>query len=158
VYLVDLGSFYVVPLATAPKELADWVFFGDAKTLYQQRIRSSYTTSTKSFDWFVWAPRTKGTPFGELERAEHKLTLICHPKEPHEFVPVGADEAKAFLASWASTGSSAPSAKTSSARIEYCPPPFGGAARSGKAGPCSGRVAACNCKATWRSSPEARRA
>jgi hypothetical protein len=98
VYRDDLGGFYIVPLATAPKELADWVLFGDAKKLYQQRVRSSYANSSKGFDWFVWAPRAKGLPYAELERSDDKLTLICHPKEPHELVPLGADEAKAFLA------------------------------------------------------------
>jgi hypothetical protein len=93
VYRDELGSFYVVPLATAPKELADWLFFGDAKKLYQQRIKSSYTTSSKS-----WAPRAKGVPNGQLERAGDKLSLTCHAKDPHELVQLGADEAKAFLA------------------------------------------------------------
>jgi hypothetical protein len=98
VYRDELGSFYVVPVATAPKDIAEWVFFGDAKKLYQQRIKSSYTSSNGGFDWYVWAPRAKGLPFGLLERMGDKLSLTCHAKDAHELVQLGADEAKAFLA------------------------------------------------------------
>jgi hypothetical protein len=94
VYRDNLGSFYVVPIAGA-KDIIDWVFFGTAKTMYQQRITTSSTTDQPK-TWTLWAPRAKRT--GTLERRDDKLFVSCRPKESRELVQLGADEAKALLA------------------------------------------------------------
>ena len=99
VFRDELGSYYVVPIAgaSAPKDIADWLFFGDGKKLYQQRLRNSYGDS-KSFSWYVWAPRAKGLTAARIERRDDKLFLHCRPKDPRELVQVGADQAKALFA------------------------------------------------------------
>ena len=60
VFKDDAGSVLVVPKVAALKDdLEKWVFYGDAKSLYQQRIIGSSIEGDK-YEWIVWSPRVQG--------------------------------------------------------------------------------------------------
>jgi hypothetical protein len=98
VYRDDTGMYYVSPRAgtTDPEK---WVFFGDTKTLYQQRVvGSSQDGKSQSYDWVLWSPRVRKLQHAALTLATDKPYAECKltdGKKP--IVQLTADEAKAFL-------------------------------------------------------------
>lgn len=95
----DLGQFYVVPAANAFtfEEAGAWVFYGDGKTMYQQRIVGSGTAS-KGYEWSIWAPRVKTMQLATLEPKSDRLTVSCGVKDARALTQLKADEAKTFFA------------------------------------------------------------
>jgi hypothetical protein len=95
----DLGQFYVVPAANtfSFEEAGTWVFYGDGKTMYQQRIVGSGTAS-KGYEWSIWAPRVKTMQQAGLEPKNDRLTVQCGVKDLRALSQLKADEAKTFFA------------------------------------------------------------
>ena len=95
----DLGQFYVVPAPNTFSfdEAGAWVFYGDGKTMYQQRIVGS-GTGTKGYEWSIWAPRVKTLQQAGLENKKDRLTVECGVKDYRALTQLKADEAKVFFA------------------------------------------------------------
>ena len=103
VYRDEVGNYYVVPQrgAFAKKEDAEpWVFYGDGKTLYRQRVLGTYEHKDAR-QWNLWAPRAIGLRAAALEIGD-KATIACKtvdsatPARP--LTRLAADEAHALLA------------------------------------------------------------
>jgi hypothetical protein len=94
----DLGQYYVVPAPNAFTfdEAGTWVFYGDGKTMYQQRIIGS-GTSSKGYEWTIWAPRVKTLQAAGLEVKADRLTVSCGVKDARALTQLKADEAKVFF-------------------------------------------------------------
>ncbi|HET9989687.1 MAG TPA: hypothetical protein VFQ65_14240 [Kofleriaceae bacterium] len=95
----DLGQYYVVPTLNAFTfdEAGAWVFYGDGKTMYQQRIIGS-GTAAKGYDWTIWSPRVKTVQAAGLETKNDRLTVSCGVKDTRALTQLKADEAKVFFA------------------------------------------------------------
>lgn len=98
VYRDDTGMYVVV---ARPGELRDshdqWVFYGTAKAMYQQRIIGSGSDDA-GYDYNVWAPRARGRNNAELTVDKKGMRLHCVAKaEPQKLSQLPADEAKTFL-------------------------------------------------------------
>jgi hypothetical protein len=103
----DLGQYYVVP---SPGQWDDFdaagtmVFFGDGKSMYQQRIVGSGSNPTGSngpeYEWNVWSPRVRDMQTASMTSTASDLTLSCAQdrKKERKLVPLRADEAKLFFA------------------------------------------------------------
>ncbi len=98
VYRDELDHYYVVPKAGAFDKLDDndqWVFYGDAKGLYQQRVIGSSVQGANR-DWTLWAPRAKGMTGASLEVTADKAHLVCknHDRDgARNLVLLAGDEA-----------------------------------------------------------------
>lgn len=96
----DLNQFYVVPNDTAMKtdDAEQLVFFGDGKTMYQQRIVGS-GTQNGHYEWTVWSPRvTQQTHAGLEYDKDGRMVVRCSTKDIRPLTQLKADEAKAFFA------------------------------------------------------------
>jgi hypothetical protein len=106
VFRDDLGSFYVVPMPGQWEDIDDaakYVFFGDGKSMWQQRIvgtSSSPGSNGVVYDWNLWSPRVKDMQTAAMVSTADSLTLQCSQrhKEDRKLVPLRADEAKGFFA------------------------------------------------------------
>ncbi len=96
----DLGQYYVAPRCNAFSfdDAGTWVFYGDGKHMYQQRIIGSSSSSATSCDWTVWAPRVTTIQWPTIELTDPKLTVECGLKDKRVLTQLKADEAKAFFA------------------------------------------------------------
>ncbi|MEO6774098.1 MAG: hypothetical protein ABI467_13955 [Kofleriaceae bacterium] len=96
----DLGQYYVVPVANAFSfdDAGAWVFYGDAKTLYQQRIIGASSDPQGGYDWSIWAPRVTTLQQAEVETKNGRLTVQCGVKDLRVLTQLKADEAKVFFA------------------------------------------------------------
>ena len=63
VYTSEAGKFYVVP---AKVDLDGMVFYGDGKTMHQQRIIGGGSSGDGSMDFAIWAPRAVNLQQGSL--------------------------------------------------------------------------------------------
>jgi len=102
VFKDDVGNFYVSPRPDTMSldDAGPWVFFGDGKAMYQQRIIGSSSTPNKDLEWYLWAPRAKGMVSARLDVFPGKLLLECrHTRDgSRPLTQLNADEAKTFLA------------------------------------------------------------
>ena len=106
VFRDDLGSFYVVPAPGRWDDLGEagaWVFFGDGKSMWQQRIVGSSSSSSAAgpeLEWDVWSPRVKDMQTAAMVSIADGLTLQCSQRRPEDrkLTPLRADEAKVFFA------------------------------------------------------------
>jgi len=105
VYRDDTGGFVVSPRRDAIDNwdaAQGWVFYGDGKTMYRQRIIGSSSSPDAGVSWNVWAPRAKLNGMAEIELG--RLYIACRAKRAHDKVGVKklellkADEAKQVLA------------------------------------------------------------
>jgi hypothetical protein len=99
----DIGNYYLLPRPGAfPNKEADkeWVFFGDGKTEYRQRVVGA-NNSEKTREWVLWAPRAKGMDYALLERHDGKMLLKCRSEEGWDIartlVALPADEVQSLL-------------------------------------------------------------
>ncbi len=101
VYRDETGNYYVVPRPGAidAKDAENWVFYGDGKKLYQQRI-IGFASQGKHREWTLWSPRAKKMSGGELELDDAKGVLVCrHEKDgKRPLVALAGDEAHTLLA------------------------------------------------------------
>ncbi len=99
----DTGKLYVVPTAAkSGDEARALTFYGDGKTMYQQRVVMFSTTSGDAVIT-MWAPRVRNLRSGTLEVKAGAANLICEMQQ-RKYVRkplalVGDDEAKHLLAS-----------------------------------------------------------
>jgi hypothetical protein len=99
VFKDDVGNYYVLPRPDGQPIDDDhsWVFYGDGKSLYEQRIIGSSVNGDR-YEWYVWAPRAKGINTGIISRNGDKLTIACRQKdEGHKITLLNADEAKTLI-------------------------------------------------------------
>jgi hypothetical protein len=77
-YRDDLGNVYVVPKPDAFTfdEAQQWVFYGDGKSLYQQRIIGASQEGSRAYEFNLWAPRSK-FPTAGLGNRDGKMVLTC---------------------------------------------------------------------------------
>ncbi|MEO8841805.1 MAG: hypothetical protein ABI591_28220 [Kofleriaceae bacterium] len=96
----DIGQFYVVPQFNAFTfdDAGAWVFYGDGKTMYQQRIIGSGTGKHDTYEWSVWSPRVTTMNQAEIESTDNRLMVTCGVKDKRLLTQLKADEAKALFA------------------------------------------------------------
>ena len=100
-YRDELGSYYVFPKDGAfekSEDASQWMFYGDGKTLYRQRVASA---NLKDHRWSVWAPRAIGMTSAYIELGD-KLTVSCRSHDKGAAYPlkqVGAEETRTLLKS-----------------------------------------------------------
>jgi hypothetical protein len=98
VFKDDTGMYYVSPApGVTDKDAEQWVFYGDGKTMYQQRIVGS-GTAAKGYEWSIWAPRVKTMQVATLEPKSDRLTVSCGVKDARALTQLKSDEAKTFFA------------------------------------------------------------
>jgi hypothetical protein len=94
----DVGNVYVVPRPDAFSfdDAQKWVFYGDGKTFYQQRVVGASQQSGQEYEWSLWAPRAKGMNTAQIYLKDDKLTLYCrNAKEgTRVLTQLKADEAR----------------------------------------------------------------
>jgi hypothetical protein len=98
VFKDDVGNYYVSP-RPGTLEFSDagtWVFFGDGKAMYQQRVIGS-SVSGKHYEWNLWSPRAKGMQAALLDLSDDALLLACRQKAKRPLTKLKADEAKTFI-------------------------------------------------------------
>ncbi len=100
-YRDDLGNYYIIPGEdgwASSDDANQWVFYGDGKTLYQQRIIGSSVEGHRR-EWYVWSPRAKGMQAAEISVAPDKASVECKRSDGHRPVTqLKADEVKTLLA------------------------------------------------------------
>lgn len=98
VFRDDTGRYYVWPRYDAKlDDAAVWVFYGDDKKLYQQRV-IGYSRNADTLDWTVWAPRVRGIVYGRLGTVKRKAYAQCSADTNVDLTPVTLDEKKALFA------------------------------------------------------------
>jgi hypothetical protein len=98
VFRDDEGNYYVSPKRNAFADDAEqWVFYGDGKTMYQQRI-VGYGADDKGYDWAVWSPRVRGVQQASFTAKGPKPTVQCKQQDQKSLKTLTVDEAKAVLA------------------------------------------------------------
>jgi hypothetical protein len=99
VFRDDAGQVIV---SAKPQSLKDdyakWVFVGDGKTMYQQRVVSSSVIGGQ-YAWSVWAPRAQGLPQAQISIDANGADVRCKVgADGHtKLVALPADQAKALL-------------------------------------------------------------
>ncbi len=98
----DLGNIYITPgpdAFEAVDEAAPWVFFGDGKTMYQQRIIGSSSQPGSHYEWYLWAPRARNVNTAQMRIVQDQMTIQCAQKDPpRKLTELKADELKTLLA------------------------------------------------------------
>lgn len=91
----ETGQFYVVPTNWDQNEL---VFFGDGKTMYQQRVIGGGSSGDGAMDFAVWAPRAVGLQQGGLDvKPDGSGTAHCNAKHPTKLTPASPGETTRVL-------------------------------------------------------------
>ena len=99
VFRDDAGQVIVSPKAQSIKDdAANWLFFGDGKTMYQQRIVASSNTGG-TYQWSLWAPRAQGLLQAQVTIDANGADVRCKSgKDGHaRLAALPADQAKALL-------------------------------------------------------------
>jgi hypothetical protein len=101
VFRDEVGNVYVLPRpdSFSFSDAHDWLFYGDGKTMYQQRIVGGGGEEGKRFEWAVWSPRAKGMPQASLAPIDGVMTLECrHTKDGvRPLKQLNADEARTLF-------------------------------------------------------------
>lgn len=107
VFRDDVGQYYVVPSPGQWDDQFDdaekYVFFGDGKSMWQQRMIGTSATgdgSDREYEWDVWSPRVKDMVTAGITTRGGSLTIKCavDHKQDRKLTPLRADEAKVFFA------------------------------------------------------------
>ena len=99
VYKDDLGNVLVTPKPLAMKDDHEkWVFYGDGKTMYQQRIIGTGVSGDK-LDWAIWSPRVRGMQMAQVTNDTNGAEVRCRNGDngTQKLVPLPPDKAKAIL-------------------------------------------------------------
>jgi hypothetical protein len=99
VFKDDVGNYYVSPRPGTLdfNDAGAWVFFGDGKAMYQQRVIGSSVEGGKHYQWNLWSPRAKGLSAALLDLSDDALVLECRQKSKRSLTRLKADEARTFL-------------------------------------------------------------
>ena len=100
VFRDDFGGFYVSPKPRAfgDDDNNEWVFYGDNKTLYRQRVIAFSMTQGTNYEWLVWSPRVRGIPAATIELAPGTMHVACKVHDHKALIQLTAAEAKDFFA------------------------------------------------------------
>lgn len=91
----EAGQFYVYPSKAG---LDGMVFFGDGKTMYQQRVVGGGSSGDGSMDFSIWAPRAVGLQQGGLDiKADGSGVASCNADHPTKLVPASPAETTRVL-------------------------------------------------------------
>lgn len=100
VFKDDDGDYYVSPRAgaMASNDASAWVFYGDGKTFWQQRIIGS-SEQGPHLEWYLWSPRAKGMQAASLTIDPASAVIQCRNKDDgkRKLTQLTADEAKTVL-------------------------------------------------------------
>lgn len=95
VYTSEAGKFYVVP---AKVDLDGMVFYGDGKTMHQQRIIGGGSSGDGSMDFAIWAPRAVNLQQGSLTiAADGGAVVQCNREHPVTLTPATPGESQRVL-------------------------------------------------------------
>lgn len=100
VFKDDAGAVLVVPkVAALHDDVEKWVFYGDLKTLYQQRIVGVSIDSDK-YEWMVWSPRVQGMQQALVSSNPKGVQIQCTSgkDDTHTLTPLPQDQARKVLA------------------------------------------------------------
>jgi hypothetical protein len=107
VYKDEVGNYYVSPQARAfekSEEAGKWVFYGDGKTMYRQRIIGS-SSDDKGLAWSLWSPRARDVTAASLTLQTNNMYIACRASSQVDgnghraLTQLTADEAATFLKS-----------------------------------------------------------
>lgn len=99
VFRDDAGMYYALPRLGAMdiEGVNEWLFYGDGKTMYQQRVFGFGSEATR-YDWTVWSPRVRGLVGAKLVETSNNLEVDCSSHNgKRSIVQLKADEAKLML-------------------------------------------------------------
>lgn len=105
VYKDEAGNYYVSPQARAfekSEEAGKWVFYGDGKTMYQQRIIGS-SSDDKGLAWALWSPRARDVTSASLTLHSNNSYINCRASSQVDgtgrrtLTQLTADEAATFF-------------------------------------------------------------
>lgn len=105
VYKDDFGNYYVSPQPRAfdkTDEAGKWVFFGDGKTMYQQRIIGS-SQDGQNLSWALWSPRARDVTAASLTLHTDTRFINCRASSTVDgtgrrpLTQLTADEAATFF-------------------------------------------------------------
>lgn len=99
VYRDDTNMYFIAPHGgSSADDDTQWVFWGDGKTMYQQRIAGYHHDGT-TYEWYLWSPRVRGIQNAQVALKNGKMTIECRTHEPgKELVLLPADQARAIIA------------------------------------------------------------
>jgi hypothetical protein len=99
VYKDDTGMYFVeLRESTGKDDEGEWVFWGDGKTMYQQRI-VGHGVHDGMHEWNLWSPRVRGINTANVTVKAGKLTIECKVHDPGKaLTQLPADQAKTVLA------------------------------------------------------------
>lgn len=105
-YKDEVGNIYVLPLPGAfddTNEAQKWIFYGDSKALYQQKVIRFSTGSKGGYEMTLVAPRAKDMGAGAYLVVNSDGNYIaCRPAKVQggrrNLTPMSADEMKTLLA------------------------------------------------------------
>jgi len=97
------GKIYIIPKPTVDKQadlVSQWTFYGDGKTMYQQRIiGSSLAEQVQSLQ--IWSPRVRGLPAALLYVRPDGADISCKMKgakyEHRPLTQLSEDQANKLL-------------------------------------------------------------
>ena len=99
----DDSGHYVVDLREPGDDTESWVFYGDGKTMYQQRVFGT-GSSQDGQDLTLWSPRVSQQAGASITLSAHngpdapRSAISCGPKLDHALTLLPADQAKGLLA------------------------------------------------------------
>jgi hypothetical protein len=103
VFKDEYGKFFVSMRPDAVDDMDEagkWVFYGDLKGLYQQRIVGTSKDGPK-LEWTLWSPRVRGMQYAEVVQKAGETTMTCEYKGSKyvnkKLEQLPADQAKTFL-------------------------------------------------------------
>ncbi len=99
VFRDDTGMYYAVPRlgSMTADGLQDWMFYGDGKTMYQQRA-FGYGSDATHYDWTLWSPRVRGMIGAKIVEMSNSLEVDCSSRNGKRApAQLKADEAKVML-------------------------------------------------------------
>ncbi|MBV8756931.1 MAG: hypothetical protein JO257_06645 [Deltaproteobacteria bacterium] len=102
VFKDDVGNYYVSPRpgTMTNEDAGAWVFYGEGKTFWQQRIIGSSSQNGNHLEWYVWSPRAKGLQAAGFQIDPAGSFIQCRAKDDgkRKLTQLTADEAKTVLA------------------------------------------------------------
>jgi hypothetical protein len=97
VFRDEEGNYYVSPkLGAFADDPEQWVFYGDGKTMYQQRV-IGHGSDGQGYDWSIWSPRVKGIQQASFIAKGPKPSAQCKQQVQKPLKPLTVDEAKTLF-------------------------------------------------------------
>jgi hypothetical protein len=102
VFRDEIGQFYTSPrrdTITSFEDAGAFVFVGDGKKMYRQRVYGSSSSPDSGIEWHVWSPRSKNRNGATIQIGQLIVYCSSHGEKggQKKLVQLKADEAKALL-------------------------------------------------------------